>query len=180
MTPEEGRRPPGRLRRLLVALMALAAVGLGLAALSAYRDLRSLQDAEKAGGSALAAARAYAPEMLSYDYRTIDRDLARAGAHATGALAEQYRRLPAAIGPDARLRHKVQQAVVAAAGVESQSPGEVRVLVFVNLVTSRTDPGASRPTQQVVQSRARLVLVTQGDGWRVSALSTLLGDTPAR
>ncbi|WP_327043677.1 hypothetical protein OG320_17960 [Microbispora sp. NBC_01189] len=167
------------MRRLLRALPALAAVGLAVAAVWLLLDLRRLQAADTASREALAAARSYAPDMLSYDYRTIDRDMARAGGHATGELAERYRTLAATLGPEARERRTVQQTVVAAAGVESATPEEVRVLLFVNMVTTRSGGGEEEPKQQVSQGRARLVMVTQGDGWRASRLSTLLGDTPA-
>ncbi|MEU6410842.1 hypothetical protein [Microbispora sp. NPDC046933] len=166
------------MRWALRALPVLAAAALAVAVVTMFLDLRRLQGGERAAAEALAAARAYAPDMLSYDYRTIDRDMARAGAHATGRLAEHYRRLGATLGPQARERRTVQQAVVAAAGVESATPREVRVLLFVNMVTTRSGPGQETAKQQVSQGRARLVMVTQGDGWRASRLSTLLGDTP--
>ncbi|MEZ0072916.1 hypothetical protein [Planotetraspora sp. GP83] len=168
------------MRRVLVALLALSAVVLAVMVYSAYADLRRLQSGQEAASGALAAARSFAADMLSYDYRTIDQDLARAESHATGALSGHYRRLAATLAPEARSRQTVQQAVVAAAGVESATPDEVRVLVFVNMVTSRAATGQGSPEQQVSRGRARLVMVTDGDGWKVSGLSTLLGDTPAR
>ncbi|GIH55165.1 hypothetical protein Mro02_20790 [Microbispora rosea subsp. aerata] len=159
-------------------LAVLVAAGLAVAAVWLLLDLRRLRAAERAAGEALAAARSYAPDMLSYDYRTIERDMLRAGAHATGQLAEHYRTLAKTLGPQARERKTVQHAVVAAAGVESATPEEVRVLLFVNVVTTRSGPGQKGPKQQVSQGRARLVMVTQGDGWKAARLSTLLGDTP--
>jgi Mce-associated membrane protein len=168
------------MRRLLTALLVLVAVALAFRGVLDHLGLRRLQDSERAAVSALATARSYAVDLLSYDYRTIDRDLARARGHATGPLADQYRRLAERLAPDARRRQTVQQATVVAAGVESATPDKVQVLVFVNLITTRTGPGQTVPRQQVTRSRARLVLVTQGDGWQVSGLSSLLGDTPAR
>jgi Mce-associated membrane protein len=53
------------------------------------------------------------------------------------------------------------------------------VLLFVNTVATSVRPGQRSPRQQISQGRARLVLVTEGDAWRVARLSTLLGDTPA-
>lgn len=166
------------MRRLARVLAVLVAAGLAVAAVWLLLDLRRLRAAERAAGEALAAARSYAPDMLSYDYRTIERDMLRAGAHATGQLAEHYRTLAKTLGPQARERKTVQHAVVAAAGVESATPEEVRVLLFVNVVTTRSGPGQKEPKQQVSQGRARLVMVTQGDGWKAARLSTLLGDTP--
>lgn len=166
------------MRRALPALLALVVAAIAAAMVSMFLDLRRLHGGERAAAEALAAARAFAPEMLSYDYRTIDRDLARAAAHATGRLAEHYRRLGATLGPQARERRTIRQAVVSAAGVESATADEVRVLLFVNFITTRSDPKSGTAKQQVSRGRARLVMVTQGDGWRASRLSTLLGDTP--
>ncbi|MBP2704884.1 hypothetical protein JOL79_13770 [Microbispora sp. RL4-1S] len=169
------------MRRLLArAVLVLAALALAVASFSTYRALRQLQENDRAAESALAAARALVPDLLSYDYRTVDRDLARARGRTTGRLTDDYTRLAQTIPPDARHRQTVRQAVVAAAGVESATPEEVRILVFVNTVTSRVEPGSATPRQQVAQGRVRLVLVTDGDGWRASDMSTLLGDTPAR
>jgi Mce-associated membrane protein len=167
-------------RRLLVALLAMSAVVFAVTACRTYLDLRRIQAGGRSAASGLAAARTLAPDLLSYDYRTIDQDLRRAQDRATGALARRYRELAATLPEEARRRSLVQQVVVAAAGVESATPEEVRVLVFVNMIRSSSEPGRKDPEQQVSQGRARLVLVTDGDGWRASDLSTLLGDTPAR
>lgn len=171
---------PGPLRRALPILLVLIAAGLAATALWTLLDLRRLQETEAAAAEALTAARSYAPEMLSYDYRTIDRDFARAGAHATGKLVAHFRELAGKLGPEARRQRTVQQAVVTAAGVESATADEVHVVMFVNMVTTSTPPGQGSPRQEITQGRVRLVLVTQSDGWRVTRLSTLLGDAPAR
>ncbi|GII58164.1 hypothetical protein Pth03_65530 [Planotetraspora thailandica] len=171
------------MRRLLLVLLVLlagASVVFAVTACRTYLDLRRVEAADAASASALAAARTMAPDLLSYDYRTIDQDLRRARDRATGALARRYGELAATLPEEARRRRLVQQAVVAAAGVESATPEEVRVLVFVNMIRSGAGAEGEDPEQQVSQGRARLVLVTDGDGWRAADLSTLLGDTPAR
>jgi Mce-associated membrane protein len=168
------------MRRLLIALMTLSAAILAVMVVRTGLDLRRIQDADRSAAAGLAAARTLAPDMLSYDYRTIDQDLRRAQSRATGTLARRYRELAATLPAEARRRQLVQQVVVAAAGVETATPEEVRVLVFVNMTQSSSEPDGDGPEQQVSQGRARLRLVTDGDGWRVADLSTLLGDTPAR
>ncbi|GAA1291012.1 hypothetical protein Psi02_35120 [Planotetraspora silvatica] len=168
------------MRRLLIALVTLSAAILAVVVVRTGLDLRRIQNGERSAAAGLAAARTLAPDMLSYDYRTIDQDLRRAQSRATGMLVGRYRELAATLPAEARRRRLVQQAVVAAAGVETATPEEVRVLVFVNMTRSSSEPGGDGPEQQVSQGRARLLLVTDGDGWRVADLSTLLGDTPAR
>lgn len=167
-------------RRLPAAVLVFVAVLLGVGATRMYLDLRRLQGSEEAAAEAVVAARSYAADMLSYDYRSFAKDLSRGQEHATGALVERYRRSVASLEPEARRRQIVQQAVVAAAAVESATPDEVQVVVFLNIVTSRLETGDDRPKQQVSQNRARLVLVRSEGGWLVSDLSTLLGNTPIR
>jgi Mce-associated membrane protein len=171
-------------RRLLAAMLVMslviAAIVLGVTAPRMFLDLWGLWQAEQAGAEAVVVARSYTVDMLSYDYRSIEKDLSRGQRHATGALAERYRRMAATLAPDARRRQVVQQASVAGTAVESAAPDKVRVLVFVNIATSERGTSDDQPKQQVSQNRVRLVLVRSGDGWLVSEPSTLLGNTPIR
>ncbi len=160
-----------RLTSLLVVLVVVALGALGWF----YLDLRRAQETSAAAGEAAQAARVYAADMLSYDHRTIEADLARARSHATGPLADHYANLASTFIPQVRRQQKVQQATVAAVAVEEASPERVKVLVFLNTTTSRTEGPA-----EVVQNRARLVMVVTDGRWLVSGLSTLIGNTPIR
>ncbi|WP_433419906.1 hypothetical protein ACQP1V_06680 [Microtetraspora malaysiensis] len=166
------------MRRTLAVLLAAAAAGLAATVAWLYADLGRLEGDVSAGREAVTAARSYAADMLSYDYRTMDEDLARARSHTTGALAARYARLAATLPRLARQRQEVRQAVVAGAAVESATSEEVRILVFLNTVTSGRETGQDRPTQEVGQNRLRLVMTRENGRWLVSDLSTLLGDTP--
>ncbi|WP_214108805.1 hypothetical protein [Acrocarpospora catenulata] len=168
------------LRLRLTALLALLALAAAVAAGWLYTDLGRLQAAERAAREGGEAARAYAADMLSYDYRSVEEDLARARGHATGALAEQYRRLAGTLVPEAKKLRKVQQAEVDDIAVESATPEEVRVLVFLNMTTTSPETGGKGARQEVAQNRARLVMVPVGNRWLVADLSTLLGNTPIR
>ncbi|WP_308250213.1 hypothetical protein [Sphaerisporangium fuscum] len=161
-----------------VAVLALLAAVLAALVAVTYFRLRELRDGEAAAAEALAAARTYAPDMLSYDYRTIDADLARARGYATGELAGHYRELARALAPTVKRQQTVQQAVVAAAAVESATPDRVQVLLFMNMGTTKVLPGEKEPQKQVVQNRARFVLVRSEGHWLVSELSTLIGNAP--
>ena len=191
MTPDGATRPPtplegaerrrGRSRAFVVsaALLALLAAVLAVLVTIAYLRLRDLRAGESAATEALAAARGYAPDMLSYDYRTIDADLARARGYATGDLAAHYRELATVLAPTVRAQRTVQQAVVAAAAVESATADRVQVLLFMNMGTTKVLPGERQPQKQVIQNRARVVLVRGEGRWLVSELSTLIGNVPA-
>ncbi|MEV5414256.1 hypothetical protein AB0K60_36145 [Thermopolyspora sp. NPDC052614] len=175
--PEAPRR--GWAGGLLVALLAIAVAVLAVAVALSYLDLRTLRQNEADGTAALAAARSYASDMLAYDHRHIEQDLARARGHATARLAEYYRQLAATLIPQARREQTVQQVTVAGAAVESAAPDRVRVLMFVNRTTSKLPPGHKSREGEVNQGRVRFVMVKRGDGvWLVDDLSTLLGNPP--
>ncbi|WP_248966074.1 hypothetical protein [Sphaerisporangium perillae] len=162
-----------------VGVLGLVVALLAVLTAIAYLRLRDLRESESAAAEAVAAARAYAPDMLSYDYRTIDADLARARGYATGNLAAHYGELARVLVPTVKRQQTVQQAAVAAAAVESATPGRVQVLLFMNMGTTKLLPGEKQPQKQVVQNRARFVLIKGQDHWLVSELSTLIGNAPA-
>nr|WP_260407985.1 hypothetical protein [Planomonospora venezuelensis] len=141
-------------------------------------DLGRLRSHETAGREALAVARSVAPDMLSYDHRTIEEDFARAGGYTTGELTGHYRLLLTTLGPRARQQRAVQSATVTGAAVESARPDRVEVLLFVNMSTVKAVPGEEKPRRQVSQGRARFVMARQDSRWLVAGLSTLLGDAP--
>jgi Mce-associated membrane protein len=158
-------------------LLAAGVVVLGALAVGAYVDLRDLREGRAAGEEAMATAREVAPDLLSYNYRTVEQDLTRAAGHTTGDLTTQYRDLQRTLAPKARVQKTVQQATVADAGVEEASPERVEVLLFMNMGTVKAAPGGSEPQQRVSQNRVRLIMVKRDSRWLVAGLSTLLGST---
>jgi Mce-associated membrane protein len=177
VTAEEPPEGAGRALWSTVTVGALAVVVLVLATAVGVMgaDLTRLQRAETAAEEALAAARALAPDLLSYDHRTIDQDLARARQHTTGELTGHYRDLAQTLVPTAREQRASQEVAVAAAAVESAAAEHVQVLLFIDVTTVKTLAGEEQPQRQVSRNRARFLMVKEGDRWRVAALSTLLG-----
>lgn len=176
---EAPRRGGGGL--LLTALLAVAVVVLAVATTLSYLELRTLRRSEADGAAALTAARSYAADMLAYDHRHIEADLARARGHATARLDGYYRQLAATLIPQAKREQAVQQVTVAGAAVESATAERVRVLMLINRTTSKLPPGHRSRKSEVSQGRVRFVMVKRGDGaWLVDELSTLLGNPPAR
>ncbi|UUU35828.1 hypothetical protein JIX56_41615 [Streptomyces sp. CA-210063] len=176
--PEEGASVRRPWRRLLTMTLCVVLVG-GLVALAVLgRQYREGLRAEQARGEALAAARKAAPVVLSYDYRHLDRDFARARTHLTGAFRDEYRRTTTTVvGPTARKYHGVVKATVTAptgggrpaASVVSAGPDKAVVLLFVNQVTTSTQVTGSR----MDLNRVRMTLTRTSEGWKVSAVDAL-------
>ncbi|MEU5593251.1 hypothetical protein [Streptomyces sp. NPDC020298] len=175
----EGEAPPPPSRRWLLSavLSALLVVGLVAASLLGWQ-YREGRRAETARGAALTAARKAAPVVLSYDYRHLDRDFARARERLTGHFRDEYGRTTArVVGPTARKYHGVVKATVAepagggvpAASVVSAAPDRAVVLLFVNQVTRSTQVSGSR----LDLNRVRMTMTRTSGGWKVSAVDAL-------
>ncbi|MFG1711275.1 hypothetical protein ACFLIM_49810 [Nonomuraea sp. M3C6] len=163
------------MRTLMIVLLGVLVVAAGVLVPTMWFNLRDLRDADVAGVQAMAAAKEVAPDLLSYDYRTVEEDLARAGTHTTGELTNYYKELTTTLASRARAQKIVQTVAVAGAGVERAKPDRVEVLLFVNTGTVKEIPGKAELQQQFTQNRARFVMVRQDSRWLVADLSTLLG-----
>lgn len=176
--PEESASVRRSWRRLLTLVPCVVLVA-GLVAIAVLGwQYREGWRAEQTRGEALAAARKAAPGVLSYDYRHLDRDFARARTHLTGSFRTEYGRTTTkVVGPTARKYHGVVKATVAApsggglpaVSVVSAGPDKAVVLLFVNQVTTSTQVTGSR----VDLNRVRMTLTRTSEGWKVSAVDAL-------
>lgn len=168
-----GRDGAGRdgARRLAAALVLLC---VPVAAAVVALGLRDRADAAERHDrhQALLAARQIARDVLSYDYRSIDRDIARARSEATGLFARQYAQTATELAATARQTHAIVQATARRAGVVTADGGDVVVLLFVDQVSVK-QVSAGTPTSRLDQSRVRMTLTKVNDHWRVSQLSAL-------
>jgi Mce-associated membrane protein len=171
--------PPHRAgRHVLIAVLGVVLVAaLVVAAVLGWR-YREGRQAEQARGEALAAAQKAAPAVLSYDYRHLDRDFARARALLTGHFRDEYgRTTKTVVAPTATKYHGVVKATVAtpadggapAASVVSATPDRAVVLLFVNQVTESTQV----PEPRLDLNRVRMTLTRTSDGWKVSGVDAL-------
>lgn len=173
-----GPADPAVRRRLLTAILAVLLVaGLVAAAVLGWQ-YREARRTESARTDALAAARKAAPVVLSYDYRRLDQDFAKARTHLTGDFREKYgKTTKTVVAPTARKYRGVVKATIAApasggtpsASVVTASPDEVVVLLFVNQVTQSTQVSGSR----VDLNRVRMTMTRTEQGWKVSAVDAL-------
>jgi Mce-associated membrane protein len=156
------RRP-----RLVVSALALCLVAVlaacVLVGLATRRDRANVAG----GNAALAAARASATAILSYDYRHLDADFARAAAQTTGSFRTDYQ---ATTGDAvAKLATQTQAVVVAqvmAGGIVSSTSERATVLLFVNQTTTSNRLDAAK----VDRNRVELTMEKVGSHWLVSGL----------
>jgi Mce-associated membrane protein len=154
--------------QVVVILGALVVV---LAATVLWEILRTVNAnaATAAGQDAQNAARTSAQSILSYDYRTLEANMAKAEALTTGQFRQQYEADAPKLLALAKQAQGVVQANVWQAGIVSESPGQVTVLLFVDQSTTQ----ASNQTPQLSQNRVKLVMQKVGGNWLVAQLQAL-------
>lgn len=163
-----------RSSRALVSVVAAALcvpVAVVVVLLAGKASKTSEQDGARHG--ALGAAARIARDLLSYDYRTIDEDLARARAETAGAFAHQYAATATQLRSQAVAGHAIVQARVRDTGVVSASAGRVVVLAYIDQVSITRTSKAAVPRTRLIPSAVQLTLTDIDGHWRVAALAAL-------
>ncbi|MDT7696640.1 MAG: Mce-associated rane protein [Pseudonocardiales bacterium] len=162
---EAGRFP---LRLPLPAAIGVAVVlVLAVAAAVTFGLLLQRRVAtDRAGAEALATAKAYAVTVTSYDYQNLDRNFADVLDGATGEFKDQY------TGASQTLRQLIANAKATAkgnvlgAGISSESPEQVEVVVFVD----QTITNAATAQPRVDRNRVIMTLTPHDGRWLVGKL----------
>ena len=158
-----------RLTAVLLVLCLLAAAVLGALLLQRRDD----QATERARTQAVSAARAAAGDILGYDYRSVERSIARARASTTGAFRKEYDETAKKLLPESKQVKAIVQATVGSSAVMSATPDRVVVLLFVDQATVKQVPGEKTPTTRIDQSRVRVTMSRVHGQWLVSELAAL-------
>lgn len=148
--------------QLWLVPVALAAVAAGLFAVNARHDAN-----QDGGQEARKVVVTHVEQLLSYDYRGIEDDLARERDWLTGTFADDYSALVTdEIAPAAKKVKVVTDASVTASGVTSTEHDQVELLLFVNVTTRSSELSEPRVSGSRLAVTAKYV-----DGaWRISAL----------
>jgi Mce-associated membrane protein len=161
------RRWPG----VCIAAVAVAIMVVELIALLSARDhVQSLKATEAARTSALGAARTYAVDVASYDYRQLDSDFGTVEDNSTASFRAQFVASAAALKPVLTQYHAVAKARVLAAGLESASADKAVAAVFIDQTVTNT---AQKSGPSTDQSRLQITLVRQHGRWLIDQLQLL-------
>ncbi|MEV7430148.1 DnaJ domain-containing protein [Nocardioides sp. NPDC092400] len=168
--PTAGRAPRVVPGWLLAVVAVLAAASVGLAAWLAADvrgDGESVEDATQAAQST--AERVIVP-VLSFDYRNLEEDQARARSYLTPAYREEYDKLFGVISDNAPSTRTVVTGEVLGSGlVRTDDEGtRVDVLLFVDRSTQRKD--LAQP--QVSYDQVTVTMVERDGDWLVDGLDT--------
>lgn len=157
-------RVPGAVRVILALVLALLVAGAGLLAYFEAAKVSTAQATQQEENAAMAAAKTEIAQVLSYDYRNLNADLAQATADTTGTFAGQFSVLEGQyIQPVATQQHTVTKAIVPEAAAVSSSGNQVTVLVFID--QSTTNKSQSKAAKNA--SQVRLTMENVNGRWLI-------------
>lgn len=154
---------------LAIVLAVVLAAAVALLGLQVMRT-PSPDGLDQIRGDALKAGQSGAKTLLSYDYRTLDKDFAAGRRVATGKFEGQYTTTTAkTVTPSARKYHVTVTAQVVAGSVVSARRDRVVLLLYVNQDTVSDLVKNGR----LDQNRVEMTMVPVDGRWRVSELRSL-------
>jgi Mce-associated membrane protein len=154
---------------MLVVLLALSLVAAVTAGWFAW-SLRSMRAEDTARTAGQVTAANYIERILSYSYKSFDKDEAQQRKLTTGEFARQYAHTMKMVRGSAMKTHTVVKANVVASSIVSAQPDQVKALLFLNQTTTGTQVQQPR----VDMNRVVVTLTKDDDGsWLVSKLDAL-------
>jgi Mce-associated membrane protein len=155
-------------RHRLVDAIGLAMIVILLAALIVTKVQLSHQDSLNAERtSAITAAKAYATDVATYNYKTLSADFGRVKAESTPQFRTSFEKSSAALAKVLAQYKASATAVAIDAGIVSISSSQAVVLVFINQrVENTTQHNASTD-----ESRVKVTLQRPNGKWLLAHLS---------
>jgi Mce-associated membrane protein len=164
------RAPAGRGPLVPLLALGLTIVLMALAAGFVWYRVHRTDQIESARTAGLEAGRDAAAVLLSYDYRTLDKDFSAGKAVTTGAFRTEYANTTSkVVAPVAKEKKAVVKAEVVTAGIVRASPDTVVTIVYVNQVTT----SSLNAGPKVDLSRVRMTLKHVHGRWLVSKVEAL-------
>lgn len=163
------RLPTGRLRGVLLVILALIAAALVAALVVLVLRVVDNQRTEQTRQEAAGAVERLTPKLLNFDHRTLDADIARARSVTAGEYQKKNDRLAQSLRPTVSKLKGSTQTVVRSASVSEASADRASVLVYLDQTTNTAQLDAPR-----VDTRAAQVSVVYVDGsWRVEGFQPI-------
>ena len=153
--------------QVLLTVLGLAAVAAVVAAVLLAMKLQDAPDEEARRQEILQAARQQGVNITTLDHRSVDRDLQRVLALATGDFRKEFVAGTKDLTDLVVQNKAVSTGEVLEAGIVAADSDSARVLV----VADSTVSNSATEEQQVRHYRMQLDLVRQGDRWLTSSLT---------
>jgi Mce-associated membrane protein len=152
----------------MLALVAAVLLAVNGVLLRSDHSSSSAADREQV----LAAAKSDTALVISYNYKTVSADAAKAMPHLTGSFAADYSKsMDQVIKVQAPKVKAVVEGQVDSAAIEAVSPNGTQVTVIVFGQQKVTNSALSQPRMDLV--RLRVTMDRIGSDWKVSQLAQI-------
>ncbi len=166
-SPDTPGEPSRSVPAWLLALVGLLLAGLVAACAWAWQATSGETTEEATRAAQAAAERAIVP-VLSYAYRSLEEDQARAQGYLTSDYRADYDKLFAVISDNAPQTQTTVEATVVASGIVRSGQDRVDVLVFVDRPTTNK----LTPDPETYRDQVTVTMQKVGDAWLVDNLVT--------
>jgi Mce-associated membrane protein len=166
---EQGDTSARRRSLVIGAVSLVVIVGLAVALIVSLVQLSNQNSLAAERTSAVAAAKVFAHDVATYDYRHLHRDFGRVESESTPSFRRSFIRSSDSLSKVLVQYRAAASAKVLAAGVSTISSGKAVVLLFVN----QSVANSSRQGVSTDDSRIEITLV-RGDGrWLLQDLKVV-------
>jgi Mce-associated membrane protein len=159
-----GGRAHGRTRLVVPIVAGVVIVALAVGLVLTSLRVRRADTTNSARASAVAAAKAYAVDLSSYDYRHLGHDFGIVTAHSTPSFARTFGQQSDALKPVLTKYRATAKATIDAVGLTSGSANRAVILVLVSQTVSNSVQKKGPTTDR---SQVSLTLVRQHGHWLI-------------
>lgn len=110
-------------------------------------------------------------DLLTYEWKDVDKDLAEATKDLTGTALAEIEKLAPGISTVAKEKRITSQATVTAKGFQEVTADRVALVVFITQTVDSSD-SAAKATQVTAESRAVMVRDADG-GWKLAEFTAV-------
>ena len=145
--------------------------GWGLIALSwrAQRFSAVISSTSRTLSIAVEAARKYAADLASYDYRKLDDNFTTVTDNSTGQFAEQYEHVSSALTELIEQQQAVSDGSVLSAGIAELDENRAVVLLFVDQKITNVNS----PEPRIDRTRMQMTLSRENNHWLIADIKLL-------
>jgi Mce-associated membrane protein len=169
-TATERKRYDATRTRIAAGVAGLVIVALLVAVVITRLQLDHKNATTHAGTTAVAAAKVYAVELASYDYRHLSQDFGAVQKHASPSFAKSFIQSSDALKTVLTKYKATAKAKVIAAGLTSGSTDRAVVLVFLDQTVTNTAQKSGPTTDQ---SRVSITLTRAHAAWVIDQVRLL-------
>jgi len=173
-TVEAGKTRLRGLRSLAPAIAAGLCIPCAVLLIVFLLRLHTRSAIDDARADAARSARTAATELLAYDYRRINDDVAQAKKLVTKPFSGEYAETASTLQTEAVRLKAIVQADVKTVAVEDATRNRVVVLLFVDQSSVKQLPGQPKPVTRIDEQRVRFTMIKAHGHWLVSEVAALI------